>query len=222
MERESDMRIKTGMALGAVCCSGATADFVEMVGGQTSVLLDFQLIEDATGLQFAGVSEGVITPGNLGEGSVAFGITSPFAASEPTTFGYAPTDFFGTFQGSIEHRGAVYFGGAADLTVGNFSIGWDDAKGFQVVDTIDLDIALFDVNILAASPLAGTFDLDADLLISNTFADLLIDLGLTETDLSGTDVGDARVQGINRVIPSPAAAGALLIAGLFTGRRRRN
>lgn len=216
------MQIKQGMALAVMCCGAASADMVETVGGQTNVLLDFDLIAKATGLELAGVSEGVIVPGNLGKGSVAFGITSPDSASLPTTFAYDSSDFFGTFSGSIEHRGAVYFTGSADVSVGNFTIAYDPIFGFQVIDNLDLGVALFDVDIATADPLVDTFDVTGDLLISNDFAQLLIDLELTQDDLGGVDVGDAWVQGLNQVVPTPGVIGAFAVAGIAGRRRRRS
>lgn len=216
------MQFKQGVALAAMCCCSASADFVDVVGGQTNVLLDFDLIAAATGLELAGVSEGVIVPGNLGAGSVAFGITSPDSASLPTTFSYDTSDFFGTFSGTIEHRGAVFFGGAADVAVGNFTIAYDATAGFQVIDNLDLGVSLFDVDIATADPLFDTFDVTGDLLISMDFADLLIDLGLTGDDLTGVDVGDAWVQGLNQAVPAPGAMAAFLVAGIASRRRRRS
>ena len=216
------MQIKQGMALAAMCCCAASADMVDVVGGQTNVLLDTDLIAKATGLVLEGASEGVITPGNLGKDSVAFGITSRYAASMPTTFGYDSSDFFGSFSGTIEHRGAIFFGGAADVTLGNFSIAYNAVAGFQVIDNIDLGVALFDVDIATADPLVDAFDVTGDLLISNDFALLLIDLGLTANDLTGADVGDAWVQGLNQTVPAPGAIGAFMVAGIAARRRRRS
>ena len=206
--------------LAGTVASSATADLVGLVGGQTNVALDFELIEAATGLALSGVSDGVITPGNLPE-SVAFAITSPYAADLPTTLSYDTGDFLGTFAGAIEHRGAVSFGGAAELTVGNFTIGYDDvAMVFQVGDNLDLGIALFDVALTEVDASANTFDAWGDLLISGDFAGLLLDLGLSDADLTGVDVGDAWVQGLNQPVPGAGALAVLGVAGLSRTRRR--
>jgi hypothetical protein len=211
----------SALAAGVVV-SSASAELVGVVGGQTNVLLDFALIEGATGLALAGVSDGVIVPGNLGGGSVAFAITSPLSEDLPTSFMYDTGDFFGTFAGSIEHRGAVFFTGAADVALGNFTIGYDaDVMAFQVSDNLDLGIDLFDVAITGASPLEMTFDVTGDLLISADFAALLIDLGLTKADLTGVDVGDAWVQALNQPVPAPGVLAFLGIAGVIGTRRRR-
>ena len=213
--------ILPAVAAGAVAAS-ASAELVGVVGGQTNVALDFKLIEAATGLALAGVSEGVIVPGNLPD-SVAFGITSPLAASLPTTFAYDSDDFFGTFSGTIEHRGAVFFGGAADVALGNFTIGYNaDLAAFQVGDNLDLGIALFDVAISKAAPEVDTFEVWGDLLISGDFAGLLIELGLTSDDLTGVDVGDAWVQGLNQAVPAPGMLALLAVAGVAGTRRRRS
>ena len=213
--------VASALAAGAVM-SSASAELVGVVGGQTNVLLDFALIESATGLALAGVSKGVIAPGNLGEGSVAFNITSPLSQNLPTTFTYDTGDFFGSFAGTIEHRGAVFFTGAADVALGNFSIGYDaDVMAFQVSDNLDLGIDLFDVAITEATPDVNTFDVMGDLLISADFAAALIDLGLTTDDLTGVDVGDAWVEGLNQVVPAPGAVALLGVAGVVGTRRRR-
>lgn len=215
------MKILYGVALAAACATGASADFVGVVGGQTNVDLDFELIAAATGLELEGVSDGVIVPGNLGKGSVAFAITSPFSEDLPTSFTYDTDDFFGTFSGSIEHRGSVMFGGSADVTVGNFSVAYDADAGFQVIDNIDLGVAMFDISISKADPQASTFDVVGDLLIANQFATLLIELGLTDADLTGTDVGDAWLQGLNQTVPGPGVLAAFAVAGITARRRRR-
>ena len=212
--------ILPALAAGAVAAS-ASAELVGVVGGQTNVALDFDLIAKATGLTLAGVSEGVIVPGNLPD-SVAFGITSPLSESLPTTFAYDSDDFFGTFGGTIEHRGAVFFDGAADVALGNFTIGYNgDLAAFQVGDNLDLGIALFDVAITKAAPAVDTFDVWGDLLISGDFAGLLIDLGLPSADLTGVDVGDAWVEGLNQAVPAPGMLALLAVAGVAGTRRRR-
>ena len=81
-------------------------------------------------------------------------------------------------------------------------------------------MALFDVDAPAVDALVDTIDITGDLLISNDFALLLIELGLTENDLTGADVGDAWIQGVNQAVPAPGAIAAFMVAG-FAGRRRR-
>lgn len=215
------MKLLVSAIVAGGVASSASAELVNVVGGQTNVALDFGLIEAATGLAFDGISEGVINPGNL-EDSVAFAITSPLSASMPTTFTYDSDDFGGTFSGSIEHRGAVFFTGSADVALGNFSIAYAAGpEAFQVVDNLDLGIALFDVAITDAAPAVDMFEVWGDLLISEDFAMLLLELGLATADLTGVDVGDTWVQGLNQPVPAPGVVAMLATAGLLGTRRRR-
>jgi MYXO-CTERM domain-containing protein len=178
--------------------TAASAGLVQTVGGQTNVLLDLALLQAAANLTLTGASDGVITPGNLGAGSVAFVITPPTSAALPTTFQYETKDFFGTFSGSINHRGSITFNDA--VTVGNFEILFDN--GFKVADRVGGLGVLFDVAITGANPAADTFTATGDLLVSANFA-------------------DASIQGINAAIPSPGAVAVLGVAAVFGARRRR-
>ena len=208
----------TAATLAAVGAIGsANAEMVGTVGGQTSVYLDFELLSAAAGLDLSGVSAGVIVPGELPD-SVAFAITPPSSADLPTTFAYDSDDFFGTFGGTIEHRGAVYFNDGA-IEVGNFTIGYRES-GFYVGDNLGLDIVLFDVGLNGAAPDVNTFSAEGDLLVSAEFATLLLDAGLATSDLTGADVGDALISGLNQSVPAPGALGLIGMAGL-TARRRR-
>ena len=223
-KRDLKMRMQIGSLCAVIAASGfaasANADMVEVVGGQTNVLLDLELIGSVTDLVLTGVSDDTIVPGNLGPDSVAFAITSPDAASNPTTFMYDTDDFSGTFSGVIGHRGTITFN--ESITLGNFDIVYDaDLEAFTVNDTFFDGTglgALFAVGITDAAPGESTFDVMGDLLITQNFATILLDLGLTTSDLTGADVGDAFVQGLN--IPGP---GGFALAGLalFTARRRR-
>ena len=206
--------------VGSLLTGAANAELVGTVGGQTSVALDFGLLSSAAGLDFSGVSPGVISPGNLPD-SVAFSITSPSSSSQPTTFNYDTDDFFGTFNGTIEHRGAVYFNDDA-VQIGNFSIGFRESTGsFYVASTYAIEAILFDIGITSATPAADTFTATGDLLVSNEFAQFLLDAGLASSDLTGADVGDALIEGLNQAIPAPAGLAVLGIGGLVA-RRRRN
>ena len=197
--------------------TAASAGIVQTVGGQTNVLLDLALLQAAANLQLTGVSDGVIAPGNLGPNSVAFVITPPSSADRPTTFRYDTADFFGTFAGSINHRGSITFNNA--VTVGNFEILFDN--GFKVADRVSGLGVLFDVAITSANPTAETFGATGDLLVSSNFAALLLQLGLAQTNLTGADVGDASIQGFNSAIPTPGAIAMLGITAVFGARRRR-
>ena len=221
------MQFKTAScaAIAALSLSGvASAEIVGVVGGQTSVFLDLELIASVTDLELTGVSGGVITPGNLGSDSIAFAITSPYAGAVGSDFRYDSDDFITTFSGTIAHRGTITFNDS--ITLGNFDIAFDEGLGvFTVSDTFFDGTglgALFAIGLGSEgqfiSPLEQTFDVMGDLLITQNFATILLDLGLTDTDLTGADVGDAFVQGFN--IPGP---GGLALAGLalFGTRRRR-
>lgn len=197
--------------------TAASAGLVQTVGGQTNVLLDVALLQAAANLTLTGVSDGVITPGNLGAGSVAFVITPPTSAELPSSFQYDTKDFFGTFSGSINHRGSITFNNA--VTVGNFEILFDD--GFKVADRVGGLGVLFDVAITGANPTADTFAATGDLLVSSNFAALLLQLGLATSNLTGADVGDASIQGFNTAIPTPGAVAVLGLAAICGARRRR-
>ena len=176
---------------------------VEIEGGQTSVVLNFDALAAAASLELSGVSGDVIAPGSL-DGSVAFGITPRTAGDLPTTFAYDATDFFGTFGGTIEHRGSVFFNDGT-VEVGNFTIGFDaarvgtldgNASGFYVESTAGVSAILFDVanpSVLFASSLEAV--VGADLLVSPEFAGFLLSIEFAEADLTGVAVGEALVEG---------------------------
>ena len=227
----------TGLAAGLALVIAPTtqAGSVDVVGGQTSVLLDTATLSSAASLNLSGVSSDVIVPGDLGDGSVAFGINGP-SSSNPTTFSYDPADFGGSFGGAIEHSGSVFFNADA-VEVGDFTIGYDgsragglggQASGFFVESTTGIPAILFD--IAAPSSLGATDTellIDADLLVSSEFAGFLQDNGLASSDLSGADVGDARVAGIasgggTEVVPTPSAFAAGLLGVTALAARRRS
>lgn len=198
----------------------AMAEQVVMVGGQTNVALDMEAIASATGLTLNGTSPEVV-PGNLPD-SVAFTVTSPLAATLPTTFEYDSARFEESASGSIEHRGSLILGGSAVLEIGDFTIVKDPTAGFRIVDNVDMvGLVLFDIFLNNTDFEPSTLDLWGDLRISADFATRLIDLGLTTDDLTGTDVGDAWVQGFVQPVPAPAVGSVVALAGLGVQRRRR-
>ena len=216
--------IRTACVLAAAAAVPFTAAAqVDVTGGQTSVLLDTELLSSAANLDLFGASAEVIAPGNLGPDSVAFGINARDAASLPTTFSYDPATFpaGGSFSGSIEHTGSVLFNDGT-IAVGNFSIGFDGARvggdrsGFFVESTAGLTGILFDIKVNGATATASSLDVEGDLLVSAEFAQILIGAQIVTADLTGADVGDALVQ----AIPSPASAALLGLAGLAARRRR--
>lgn len=220
------MQIRNGVACGvfgvSVIAFGASGQ-VEITGGQTSVLLDTALLDSAAGLTLSSVSGDVIAPGNLGADSVAFGINDR-DGDLPTTFAYDPADFLGTFSGTIEHSGSVFFNGG-DVEVGDFTIGFDagrvgdDRSGFFVESTTGVAAILFDVSnpgTLDATSTSLTIG-DADLLVSAEFGQFLFDNGFSSSDLAGADVGDALVE----AVPAPGTFVALAGAMGLAARRRR-
>ncbi|MGE3180167.1 MAG: PEP-CTERM sorting domain-containing protein [Phycisphaerae bacterium] len=210
------------MATTGCTVSVAAAVQVDITGGQTSVALDTATLSAAASLDLSGVSGDVISPGAL-PNSVAFGINPRDAATLPTTFSYDDADFLGTFSGTIEHTGSVFFNSDA-VEVGDFTIAFDasriagNASGFFVASTTGIAATLFDV-AAPSTLIAGSDSLtiEADLLVSPEFAQFLLDNQLASTDLTGADVGDALVQ----AIPEPGTFALLSIACLAALRRRR-
>jgi hypothetical protein len=222
------MKNKIGIAV-AVCALFAVstqAEMVDVIGGQTNVLLDTDLLSSAASLELSSVSGDVIVPGNLGPDSVAFSINARDAAVRPTTFSYDTTDFLGTFGGTIEHEGSVRFN-SDTIDVGDFTIGFDAARagglgglasGFFVQDNVSLGAILFDVeNPSSLSATDTELVIGANLLVSPEFGQFLFDNGLSATNLQGADVGDALVEGI---VPEPASFALLGLAAAMMRRRR--
>lgn len=221
------MRKRMGIAV-VVCAlvaGGAQAAVVDVVGGQTNVLLDTALLSSAANLNVSSVSGDVIAPGNLGPDSVAFAINLRTAATLPTTFSYDTTDFLGTFSGRIEHAGSVRFN-SDTVDVGDFTIAFDAARagtlgglasGFYVQDNVSLGAILFDIeNPSSLSATATELEIGANLLVSPEFGTFLLDNGFSSTNLQGADVGDALVQGIT---PEPTSLALVGLLGLLTRRR---
>lgn len=190
----------------------------DVFGGQTSVLLDTDLLDMAAGLTLSGVSDDVGV-GNLGPASVAFDINSRDDAGSPTTFSYTAGDFT-PFEGTIEHTGSVFFNDDT-IEVGNFSIGFDanrvtgDNSGFFVESTTGIAAILFDVGLITdLTPGPTNLNIDGSLLVSPEFAGFLGNSGLT-----GADVGDARIEATS--IPEPSSLFVFSLVGLLTRRKSR-
>ena len=197
MSRVTPLLVAAALAAPASVASAAPT---QVVGGQTSVALQFGLLEEVAGLALSGVSTEVISPGDIAD-SVAFSINSR-DADDPTTFAYDSDDFLGTFSGSIAHTGSVFFNDAS-IEVGDFTIGFDaaragslggEASGFFVASTAGIDATLFDIGNptgLTASDTALV--IDAPLLVSLEFSDILSSSGLSDGPLTGAQVGLAQV-----------------------------
>lgn len=216
------MRTTTTVAAIAAAATATTAAAqFDVVGGQTSVLLDTATLSAAASLDLSGVAGPVIAPGELGADSVAFPINPRDAASLPTTFSY--DNGLASFSGTIEHTGSVLFNNN-DVEVGNFTIAFDanratgNNSGFFVESTTGIAAILFDVEAPSAVVAnSSSLQITANLLVSPEFATFLTDNGLASSDLTGADVGDAFVN----AIPAPPAAAILGVAGLAATRRRR-
>jgi hypothetical protein len=203
----------------------ANAAPVSVASGQTSVALDAATLQSAANLAVSGTSGGVIAPGDL-PGSVAFPITPA------TTFRYDPADFLNTFSGTIEHEGSVLFNDYA-IEAGDFTIAYNAtragtlggaASGFYVRSNAGLEEVLFDIGAPdALSATDSDLAINADLLVSPEFAALLQSIGLAAADLSGADVGDARVAAAVTAVPlpAPALAGLIGLAGIAGARTLR-
>ncbi|MEL6929224.1 MAG: esterase-like activity of phytase family protein, partial [Cyanobacteria bacterium J06600_6] len=159
--------------------------------GTTSVFLDLPLLESAAGITLVGAD-------STGEAaSEDFQVGFPIVEDTRFTFEIDP---FAPFSGSIEHSGTVTLGlGDAEVTVGDFSIGFDAARasdtasGFFVADTTDDDLGLeilFDVGAPGSvSSAAESLEIaEADLLVAPEFAE-----ALGAEELTGADIGDTRI-----------------------------
>ena len=159
--------------------------------GTTSVFLDLPVLESAAGITLVGAD-------STGEpASEEFQVGFPIIEDTDFTF---ETEPFAPVSGSLEHSGTVTLGvGGSEVTVGDFSIGFDEARvsetasGFFVADTTEdalgLEI-LFDVGV-PGSVAADSESLEiaeADLLVAPEFAE-----ALGATELTGADIGDTRV-----------------------------
>ena len=155
--------------------------------GLTNVLLDFPFLEEAAGLTLVSVeSEG---------GPFTEDFQGGFAITEDTDFSFA-LDPFTPLGGTIEHSGNITLDtGENQVTVGKFSIGFDESRvsattsGFFVADTLEDSLNLEVLFDISAPGVIGTSD--ADLLLSTGFAAAL---GLPE--LAGADVGNIRIDAI--------------------------
>ncbi len=176
--------------------------------GTTSVALDLALLESAAGLTFAGAD----TTGEPFSEDFQVG----FPITEETDFSFV-AEPFAPVGGTTEHSGTVTFAlENGEVTLGDFSIGFDDARvsetasGFFVADTTEDQLGLevlFDVGTpgnVATNSEKLTIS-EADLLLAPEFAE-----ALGSSDLAGADVGDTRVDA-TVVEPEPTTAKNVII-----------
>lgn len=175
---------------------------LQVDSGVTSVALDTDVLSSAAGLTLASTANTV--PPVSDEFAVGFPI------AEETNFTFSGIDG-GVIPilGEIEHTGTVTFNSQlGPVTVGNFSIGFDESRvtentsGFFVQDTAGPGAILFDVSnpgVAAVEGEALTIG-DADLLVSQEFANFLQAQGLASADLTGADVGDVETNAIVKAV----------------------
>jgi hypothetical protein len=193
--------------------TAAIAVSFQVQSGVTSVFLDVPLLQ-SVGLALTGTSADVVAPVN-DNFLVGFNITPATDFSFSAEGGIVPVG------GSIEHTGSITFND--QLTVGNFSIGFDptrtsgQASGFFVEDTLDdVGAILFDIATLETANFDGEdLTLGANLLISQEFAGVL-----GNASLSGAVVGEAQIDAEaasvpeSASVPEPASVLSILGAGL--------
>ncbi len=192
--------------------STSETTLAQVDSGTTSVFLDLPLLESAAGITLVGSdSEGTPFSDDF---QIGFSIT------ENTDFSYE-AEPFAPVGGTIEHSGTITLGvGEAEVTVGEFSIGFDAARvsetasGFFVADTTDdalnLEV-LFDVGApgnVAADSESLTVS-GSDLLVSPELAE-----ALGASELAGADVGDTRIDATSTMMPEiDAPKNVILIVG---------
>ncbi|NJK48711.1 PEP-CTERM sorting domain-containing protein [Candidatus Gracilibacteria bacterium] len=204
----------TTAALVVVAPPSYAASVFLVNSGVTSVTLDTELLA-SVGLSLTGADNTVPAADRF---LVGFNITPE------TNFTFSNANGFTLLGGAIAHEGSVTFNDA--LTVGNFSIGFDqtrvteNASGLFVRDTLDTEAILFDVvtpSELAFEEAEEILFLEAELLISDEFAEFL-----GNTDLAGGVVGAARTEAMTSAIPEPSTIlGTFLAGGLLSAVRRR-
>ncbi|MDJ0904070.1 MAG: hypothetical protein QNJ55_35305 [Xenococcus sp. MO_188.B8] len=181
----------TGADVGDTRVDATVAAINTIDSGITSVFLDLPLLEEAAGLTLVSVdseAEPFSEDFQLG-----------FAITEDTDFSFT-SDPFTPLGGTIEHSGTITLAlGETEVTVGEFSIGFDasrvseTASGFFVADTLEDPLGL---EILFDISAPGVVEVseeqleisDADLLLA---PELVTALALP--DLTGADVGDTRI-----------------------------
>ena len=201
----------------AALAAPAGASQAGVVGDQANVALAMESVAAAKGLTFSGLSPGANDAGDRPES-----VGSRRSQDMPIAFGYDSDAFFETVSESIDHRGSMLLGGRTTLEIGNFTVIYDAAVGFRIIDNIDLiGLVLFDIVVNDTAIEPSSFDIWTAGKVSNQFALRLLDLGIAAEDLSGADVRDDWIQRSKQPVPGPAVGSLLAIAMIGHTRRRR-
>ena len=193
----------------------AQANDFTVDSGVTSVFLDVDTLS-SVGLDLTG------TVGDV-EAPVSDDFLVGFSITPETDFTFSDEGGFSLLGGSIEHTGGVVFNGGTDgeLAVGNFSIGFDEARadeatgatGFFVQDLLTTGAVLFDVAEVAPGFDGASLTIDGDLLVSEELSAVL-----ANPDLVGAAVGSAQVNATTSEatasVPEPASIAGLLLVGI--------
>ncbi|MBE7384235.1 MAG: PEP-CTERM sorting domain-containing protein [Leptolyngbya sp. SIO1E4] len=202
--------------------SQAQAATFTVESGVTSVFLDTETLS-SVGLTLTGTVGEVAAPVS-DEFLVGFNITPD------TDFTFSDEAGFTLVGGSIEHTGGVVFNGdtAAELAVGDFSIGFDAARadettgatGFFVQDVLTTGAVLFDIAGVVPSLEGDALTIDGELLVSEELSGVL-----QNPDLVGAAVGSAQVNAsvseTMASVPEPSTAIGLVLAGAGVMAARR-
>lgn len=205
----------------ALISSSAQAATLQLNSGVTNVILNTTTLS-SVGLELTGTNGIVIDPAlDVPTGFALAG----FPITPATNFTFSDANGFTPLGGTIEHSGTITFNNS--VTVGNFSIGFDQARasritsGFFVRDTASLGAILFDVAPPSRLALtSSSLSLAATLLVSAEFAGFL-----GNTALTGAEVGSASITGdISEVaaVPEPTTVlGAIAAGGILAASRRK-
>lgn len=188
------------------------------VAGTTSVRLDTATLASAANLNLTGASS-TGTPFDS-----TFQVGFPFVSETDFTFSVA--NGFAPVNGSIRHAGTVTFNGgtAQQVVLGNFRIGFDptriggDRSGFFVENTVAPlgPVIVFDVKTgLQPAFTAASFRFgitNARLLVSSELGGFLQTNGFAASNLTGAEVGEARIDG-RFVVATDAGRPELSIRG---------
>ncbi|MBW4509637.1 MAG: hypothetical protein KME64_24460 [Scytonematopsis contorta HA4267-MV1] len=215
------LTVVLGVATAAVVVTAATPAQAQMVmakikSGVTSVSLDLPLLK-SSGLNLRSTSSNVAKPASS-DFIVGFNITSD------SNFTFIGEDKFRYLGGTIEHLGSVTFN--KGLTVGNFSIGFDQSRinkitsGFFVKDTLkDFGDVLFDIGNLVPQFKDKNLKISGDLLVSPELAKLLGSSKLTSVKVGKTQIDV--ITNARQIPESTAVLGLLAAAGVAAANKRR-